>query len=71
MGKKYVFTISLIVFLIVDIIEDYSHYIIGRNSDSENIKVVIPPKKDLFRMIIIILTAAIINAALNSILIKQ
>ena len=71
MGKKYVFTISLVVFLVVDIIEDYSHYIIGRNSDSENIKVVVPPKKDLFRMIIIILTAAIINAALNSILIKQ
>ena len=70
MGKKYVFTISLIVFLIVDIIEDYSHYIVGRNSDSENIKVVIPPMKDLFRMIIIILTAAIINATLNSILIK-
>ena len=71
MGKKYVFTISLIVFLVVDIIEDYSHYIIGRNSDSENIKVVVPTKKDLFRMIIIILTAAIINAALNSVLIKQ
>lgn len=70
MGKRYVFAISFIVFLIVDIIEDYSHYLVGINSESDNIKIIVPVKKDLFRMIIIIIAAAIINASLNYILIK-
>lgn len=70
MGKRYVFAISFIVFLIVDIIEDYSHYLVGINSESDNIKIIVPVKKDLFRMIIIIIVAAIINASLNYILIK-
>ena len=70
MGKRYVFAISFIVFLIVDIIEDYSHYLVGINSESDNIKIIVPAKKDLFRMIIIIIAAAIINASLNYILIK-
>ena len=70
MGKRYIFAISFIVFLIVDIIEDYSHYLVGINSESDNIKIIVPVKKDLFRMIIIIIAAAIINASLNYILIK-
>lgn len=46
------FTISFIVFLFLNVIENLIHYNIGIHSDDNNIKIILPTKRDWIRIII-------------------
>ena len=58
-----IFMASFIAFIILNIIENYIHYNIGRNrEDTEYIKLSNPSKKDWMRIIIIMIIFAILQA---------
>jgi hypothetical protein len=48
----HLFTISFIVFLFLNVIENLIHYNIGIHSDDNNVKIILPTKRDWMRIII-------------------
>ena len=61
------FLSSFIVFIILNTVENLIHYNIGRisNDKEEDIKFYYPDKRDLYRIIIIMLIFAILQATLS------
>jgi hypothetical protein len=58
-----IFMASFVAFIILNIIENYIHYNIGRNrEDTEFIKLSNPSKKDWIRIIVIMIIFAILQA---------
>ena len=55
------FTISFIVFLFLNVIENLIHYNIGIHSDDNNIKIILPTKRDWIRIIITMLVFAFLQ----------
>lgn len=58
-----VFVASFIAFFILNVIENYIHYNIGRNrEDKEFIKLSMPSTKDWFKIILIMFIFALLQA---------
>lgn len=55
--------VSFMVFIILNIIENYIHYNIGRNHDSEYIELSAPSVTDWLRLLIIMICFAILQAS--------
>lgn len=55
--------VSFMVFIILNIIENYIHYNIGRNHDSEYIELSAPSTTDWLRILIIMICFAILQAS--------
>lgn len=59
--KLHIFIISFFVFIVLNIIENYVHYNIGRNRGVKYIKLSNPTKIDWMKIIIIMLIFAILQ----------
>jgi hypothetical protein len=55
--------VSFMVFIILNIIENYIHYNIGRNHDSECIELSAPSVTDWLRILLIMICFAILQAS--------
>ncbi len=56
-----IFIASIIIFIILNIIENYLHYNTGRHYDKEGLHFTMPSKKDWIKIIIIMLIFAILQ----------
>jgi hypothetical protein len=62
---KHLIFISIIVYLIVNSVENIFYYSIGRHTGEDNIKLEIPGKKDLIKIVIITIIFAIFQGYLT------
>lgn len=60
----HLITVSFIVYLFVNLFENVIHYNIGKFSDRET-KIDIPTKKDWFKIIVVMITFALIQGLLT------
>ncbi len=66
-----IFIASFVAFIILNIIENYIHYNIGRNREKEEfISLSMPTKKDWIKIIIIMIVFAILQGAFTMFLSK-
>ena len=66
-----VFMASFVAFIVLNVIENYIHYNIGRNhEDKEFIKLSMPSRKDWFKIVIIMLVFALLQAGFTMFLSK-
>jgi hypothetical protein len=66
-----IFMASFIAFIILNIIENYIHYNIGRNRDKEEfISLSTPSKKDWIKIVVIMIIFAILQATFTMFLSK-
>lgn len=59
--KLHIFIVSFLVFVVLNIIENYVHYNIGRNRDVKYIKLSNPTNIDWMKIIIIMLIFAFLQ----------
>jgi hypothetical protein len=62
----HIVIISFIVFIILNIIENYIHYNIGRNRNVEGIKLSNPSFKDWIKIIITMIIFGILQGSLTA-----
>jgi len=60
--KMHLFIVSFMVFIVLNIIENYIHYNIGRNRDSQYIELSMPSSTDWLKIIIIMICFATLQA---------
>lgn len=63
--KIHIFIISFLVYIFVNIFENYIHYNIGRNHDTEGIKLSSPSKIDWIKIIAIMVIFACIQGIMT------
>jgi len=59
----HLFFISSLVFIFLNVIENYIHYNIGRNRNSKFIELSSPSKKDWIKITVIMLIFAVLQGA--------
>jgi hypothetical protein len=59
--KIHIFIISFSIFIVLNIIENYVHYNIGRHNDSKNIELSMPSKNDWINIIIVMIIFAFLQ----------
>ena len=64
----HLFILSILVFIVLNIIENYIHYNIGRHRKSEIFVLSFPSRQDWFRIISIMLIFAFLQGMLTYIL---
>ena len=57
----HLFILSVLIFIFLNMVENYIHYNIGRNRDSEKIVLSMPSHKDWIRIIYIMLIFAFLQ----------
>ena len=62
----HIVIISFIIFIILNIIENYIHYNIGRNRNVEGIKLSNPSLKDWIKIIITMIIFGILQGSLTA-----
>ncbi len=62
---KHLIFVTIIVYLIVNSVENIFYYSIGRHTGEDNIKLEIPGKKDLIKILIITIIFAIFQGYLT------
>ncbi len=65
-----IFIASIIIFVFLNIIENYIHYNTGRHYDKEEIHFSMPSKKDWIKIIVIMLIFALLQGSLTIFLSK-
>lgn len=63
--KIHIFIISFLVYIFVNIFENYIHYNIGRNHDADGIKLSSPSKIDWVKIIVIMIIFACIQGIMT------
>ena len=66
--KIHIFLISFSIFVVLNIIENYVHYNIGRHTDSKNIILSMPTKADWIKIIIVMAVFAFLQGGFTSLL---
>jgi len=61
----HVFLASFLVFVVLNIFENLIHYSIGRTMDMPGVKIKMPTKRDWWRIIMIMMIFAILQALLT------
>jgi hypothetical protein len=64
-NDKHLIFITIIVYLIVNSVENIFYYSIGRHTGEDNIKLEIPKRKDLIKIVIITIIFAIFQGYLT------
>lgn len=64
--STHIVIISFIVFIILNIMENYIHYNIGRNRNIEGIKLSNPSAKDWIKIIITMIIFGILQGSLTA-----
>jgi hypothetical protein len=64
-ADKHLISVTIIVYLIVNSIENIFYYSIGRHTGEDTIKLEIPGKKDLIKIIIFTIIFAILQGYLT------
>ena len=59
--KIHIFVISFSIFIVLNIIENYVHYNIGRHTNSKNIVLSSPTKNDWIKIIIVMIVFAFLQ----------
>lgn len=59
--------VSFMVFIFLNILENYIHYNIGRNRDSQYIKLSVPTTAEWVKIIVVMLTFAMLQAVFTCI----
>jgi hypothetical protein len=59
--KIHIFIISFSIFIVLNIIENYVHYNIGRHTDSKDIVLSMPSKSDWTKIIIVMFVFAFLQ----------
>jgi hypothetical protein len=62
---KHLIFISIIIYLIINSVENIVYYSIGRHTGENNIKLEIPGRKDLIKIIIVTIIFAIFQGYLT------
>jgi hypothetical protein len=60
--KMHLFIVSFMVFIVLNMIENYIHYNIGRNRDSQYIELSTPSTDDWLKIVIIMICFATLQA---------
>ena len=63
--KIHIFIISFLVYIFVNIFENYIHYNIGRQHDTEGVKLYSPNKIDWFKIVAIMIIFACIQGIMT------
>lgn len=59
--KSHIFIISIIVFIVLNIVENIIHYSIGRHHGDTNVSITAPSVDDWVRIIIVMLVFALLQ----------
>ena len=66
--KIHIFLISFSIFVVLNIIENYVHYNIGRHTNSKNIELSMPTKADWIKIIAVMAVFAFLQGGFTSLL---
>ena len=61
-----VFVVSFLVFIVLNVFETLIHYSIGRTHDTWDVKMILPTGGDIAKIIVVMLTFAILQATLTT-----
>ena len=66
--KFHIFIVSFLVFVVLNVIENYVHYNIGRNRKTESIQFSAPSKKDWIRILLVMTVFAFLQGGFTYLL---
>jgi hypothetical protein len=64
----HIFIVSFLVFVVLNVIENYVHYNIGRNRETESIQFSAPSKKDWIRILLVMTVFAFLQGGFTYLL---
>jgi hypothetical protein len=59
--KVHIFLVSFLIFLFLNVIENYVHYNIGRHPEADTIKLTLPSAKEWVKIIVVMFIFAILQ----------
>jgi hypothetical protein len=59
--KVHIFLISFLIFIFLNLVENYIHYNIGHNPQADIIKLTLPTAKEWFKIIVVMFIFAILQ----------
>lgn len=66
--KFHIFVVSFLVFVVLNVIENYVHYNIGRHRETESIQLSAPSKKDWIRILLVMTVFAFLQGGFTYLL---
>jgi len=66
--KIHIFLISFLIFIVLNVIENYVHYNIGRHTNSKNIELSMPTKNDWIKIIVVMIVFAFLQGGFTCLL---
>jgi hypothetical protein len=59
--KLHIFIISFLIFIFLNITENFIHYNIGRHNENDIVKLILPSKRDWIKIIIVMVVFAFLQ----------
>jgi hypothetical protein len=59
--KLHIFIISFLIFIFLNITENFIHYNIGRHNEDDIVKLILPSKRDWIKIIIVMVVFAFLQ----------
>ena len=66
--KIHIFVVSFFVFVVLNVVENYVHYNIGRHRETESIQLSAPSKKDWIRILVVMTVFAFLQGGFTYLL---
>lgn len=66
--KFHIFVVSFLVFVVLNVIENYVHYNIGRHRETESIQLSAPSKKDWTKILLVMTVFAFLQGGFTYLL---
>ena len=66
--KFHIFVVSFFVFVVLNVVENYVHYNIGRHRETESIQLSAPSKKDWIRILVVMTVFAFLQVGFTYLL---
>jgi len=66
--KFHIFVVSFLVFVVLNVVENYVHYNIGRHRETESIQLSAPSKKDWIRILAVMTVFAFLQGGFTYLL---
>ena len=66
--KFHIFVVSFFVFVVLNVVENYVHYNIGRHRETESIQLSAPSKKDWIRILVVMTVFAFLQGGFTYLL---
>ena len=64
-NECYFIMSSSVVFIILNLVENFIHYSIGRSHDKNKMEYKLPPKEDILKIVIVMIIFALLQAFLT------